>query len=123
MSLSPWEQRTLSCIADRLADSAPELASLLSVFNRLASGEEMPEHWHAGNARRCERQRSRRNRRLTRPQRQAGHVGRRAWPVITALAFISVAMIVVALVLSLTVHDASGNGRCAQSWPIVCPGH
>ena len=42
MSLSAHEQRTLRRIADELAASDPELASILGVFNRLAWGEAMP---------------------------------------------------------------------------------
>jgi hypothetical protein len=42
MSLSAWERHTLDSIKDELAASDPELAALLSAFNRLASDEEMP---------------------------------------------------------------------------------
>jgi hypothetical protein len=42
VSLSVREQRTLRRIAAELAASAPELASILGVFNRLAWGEAMP---------------------------------------------------------------------------------
>lgn len=122
MSLSAWEQHTLSRIADELADSAPELMSLLSVFNRLTSGEEMPERWQAGRTGKCEQRGSRRSRRRTWTQRQASHAGRRAW-IITALTLMSLAVIVVALVLSLAGHGAGTNGRCVQLWPLVCPGH
>jgi hydrogenase-4 component B len=43
MSLSESEQRALDSIKDRLAGSDPELAALLSAFNRQASDEEMPD--------------------------------------------------------------------------------
>ena len=42
MSLSAREQRALESIADELAESDPALGSLLGMFSRLASGEEMP---------------------------------------------------------------------------------
>ena len=42
MSLSAREQRALDSITDRLAGSDPELATLLTGFTRLVSGEEMP---------------------------------------------------------------------------------
>ena len=42
VSLSAREQRTLRRVADELAASAPELASMFGVFNRLAWGEAMP---------------------------------------------------------------------------------
>ena len=35
--------RTLSRIADELAKTAPVLVSFLHIFNRLASGEDMPQ--------------------------------------------------------------------------------
>ena len=120
VSLSARERRTLSCIADELADSAPELASLLSVFNRLTSGEEMPGRRPAGNPEKCEHQRSRRSRRRIRTRRQASHGRQRVRLAIAALTLISVAMIVVVLVLSHTGHEAGGNGRCGQSWPMIC---
>src|SRR6476660_9805931 len=64
VSLSSWEQRTLSCIADELAASDPKLASILAVFNRLTRGEAMPARQHAGGIRR-EVGRSHRSRRHT----------------------------------------------------------
>ena len=42
MSLSAWERQTLDSIGNGLAESDPELATLLTTFARLASGEEMP---------------------------------------------------------------------------------
>lgn len=122
MCLSARERRTLSCIAGELTHSAPQLASLLSVFNRLTSGEDMPERPQAGKTGECERQRSRRSCQRTWTQRQASQVSRHAWPVIALLAFMSVSMIVTALVLSHTSHGTGANGRCMQSWPIACPG-
>lgn len=122
MCLSARERRTLSCIAGELTHSAPELASLLSVFNRLTSGEDMPERPQAGKTGERERQRSRRSCRRAWTRRQACQVGQRAWPVIALLAFMSVSIVVTALVLSHTSHGVGANGRCMQSWPIACPG-
>lgn len=42
MSLSASEQQALDSIAATLTSSDPKLASLLAIFARLASGEEMP---------------------------------------------------------------------------------
>ena len=42
MSLNARELRTLSRISEELAKTAPVLVSLLHIFNRLASGEDMP---------------------------------------------------------------------------------
>ena len=42
MSLSASEQQALDSIEATLTSSDPKLASLLAIFTRLASGEEMP---------------------------------------------------------------------------------
>jgi hypothetical protein len=42
MSLSAWEQDALDSIKSGLADSAPALVAQLTMFTRLASGEDMP---------------------------------------------------------------------------------
>jgi hypothetical protein len=42
MSLSAWEQNVLDSIKDKLASSDPTLVARLTIFARLASGEEMP---------------------------------------------------------------------------------
>ena len=42
MSLSAREQQALDSIKDRLASSDPTLVARLTIFARLASGEEMP---------------------------------------------------------------------------------
>ena len=42
MSLNQPETKALSCIADGLAGADPRLASMLTIFSRLAVGEEMP---------------------------------------------------------------------------------
>ena len=42
MSLTEPETQALGSIADGLAGSDPRLASMLTIFSRLAAGEEMP---------------------------------------------------------------------------------
>ena len=42
MSLTELERQALGSIADGLAGSDPRLASMLTIFSRLAAGEEMP---------------------------------------------------------------------------------
>ena len=42
MSLNEPKRQDLGGIADGLADSDPGLASMLTIFSRLAAGEEMP---------------------------------------------------------------------------------
>jgi hypothetical protein len=120
VSLSAWEQRTLSSIADELAGSDPRLASILAVFNRLTRGEAMPARQHAGRIRR-EAGRSRRNRSHTWKRRRVYLTVRVAWPAI-AWILIAAALITAALVLSHIGHGPDGRWRCAQSWPVTCAG-
>src|SRR5260370_36935703 len=42
MSLSDWEQNILDSVKNALTDSDPALVARLTIFTRLASGEEMP---------------------------------------------------------------------------------
>jgi hypothetical protein len=42
MSFTELETQALGSIADGLAGSDPRLASMLTIFSRLAAGEEMP---------------------------------------------------------------------------------
>ena len=42
MSLTEPETQALGAIADGLAGADPRLASMLTIFSRLAAGEEMP---------------------------------------------------------------------------------
>ena len=122
VSLSAWEQRTLSCVADELAASDPKLASILAVFNRLTSGEAMPAHQHAGGIRREVGHRSRRSRRHTwKRRRQVCLTVGVAWPAI-AWILITAALITGALVLSHIGHGPDGRWRCTQSWPVTCAG-
>ena len=108
MSLSAWEQRTLSCVADELAASDPKLASILAVFNRLTCGEQMPARQHADGIR-PEAGHLRRNRRRTWKRRGQRRTVRVAWLAIAVWILISAALITVALVLS-----------CTQSQPVTC---
>jgi hypothetical protein len=52
MSFTELETQALGSIADGLAGSDPRLASMLTIFSRLAAGEEMPyarrPGWGAG---------------------------------------------------------------------------
>jgi anti-sigma-K factor RskA len=101
VSLNASQQRTLGYMADYLADTAPELASMLSVFNRLTFGEEMPDRREAGETARGTRHRP------------------RVWRI-AAVALTVVTAIAITLVLTLTGHGSSANPGCTRTWPIVC---
>ncbi len=83
-ALSPneREQRILSRIAEELHKTAPVLVSLLTVFNRLASDEDMPR------------------RRPMRRLRRRLHPKVLTWGAISTWVFMTLSMITVALVLS-----------------------
>jgi hypothetical protein len=134
MSLDAWEERALNSIAADLAASAPELASRLSVFNRLTSGEQMPEDLQAkAEGRRGHHgARPRRRHRRVRADRMKGSRTRTAhdgtWPVTPAVAFLAVItgiVIALAVVLNATSHQSGGtrgNGHYAQTRPTPCCG-
>jgi hypothetical protein len=113
MSLSAWEKQALDSIEGGLAGAAPELASLLATFSRLAAGEEMPER---AKVRALQPHRPRRRLRrpcsgkLPRDARGLRLDWERAWPLALWLV-VSLGMIAVALVLS-----RGGPAACTPSW-------
>lgn len=120
MSLSAWERQALESIKNGLAGSDPELAALLSAFNRLASAEEMPdrEKTPAGMRRALRRLRRARRRFSLRRVRhrlglqQTGPLLLLLWPLITA------ALIAVALVLNV----GGNRGTCTETAAMICVG-
>ena len=123
MSLSEPEMQTLGTIEHGLAGSDPRLASMLTIFTRLAAGEEMPARESTRVRRgRLAAHRPRRTRRhprrgTARPQarRLYPRLGRQQailllWAVTTA------ALLTIALLLNTGGHDA-----CIQSIGTTCP--
>jgi hypothetical protein len=122
MSLTQPETQALGCIADGLAGSDPRLAAMLTIFSRLAAGEEMPVR---------EKTRARRGRPAAhRPRRTRRHPRRGiAFPHARRLharlgwqqamlvlgAVIAAALLTAALVLS-----ASGPTTCARPMGTAC---
>ena len=119
--MSAAEQRTLSYVADELAASDPKLASMLQVFNRLASDEEMPPRRRAGGSQQ-EVGDLRRTRRCTRKRRLRRRSVNVVWPVLTWI-LLTVALITVAVVLSNIGHGSDGRWDCSQLWPTTCTQH
>ncbi|MGH3255972.1 MAG: hypothetical protein ACRDOU_11390 [Streptosporangiaceae bacterium] len=102
-----WEQLALESIEIGLGDSDPALASLLAMFSRLATGEEMPAgEWIRTPLRHPPRRRRRRPGRTPRPL---------SAPLVWLV--VSVALITVAVVLS---HG--GASGCAPAWTGGCAG-
>ena len=115
--LSARERRTLSGIADELAASDPTLTSILSVFNRLTRGEELPACHDTAESRRRESGHLRWSRGRARKHRRTTKVALRA---IAAWILISAALITTGIMLSHIGHGADGRWRCTQSWPVPC---
>jgi Protein of unknown function (DUF3040) len=102
MSLSAREQQELASIEDRLASSDPKLASLLAMFGRLASGEDMPMRDKVrmlGRRASPGRHRYQKRARRTGASRLVRGVCRRpGWPWIALCVLVSVGLIAAALV-------------------------
>ena len=123
MSLNQLETQALGSIADGLAGSDPRLASMLTIFSRLAAGEEMP----AREQTRVRRGRpaAHRPRRVPRhprqgpafpqPRRLYGRLGRPQAMLVLG-AVISAALLTAALAL-----NASGPTTCARPMGTACP--
>ena len=110
MSLTEPEIQALGFIADGLAGSDPRLASMLTIFSRLAAGEEMP-------ARQTTRVRRDPRRGTARPPPRRRHP-RLGWQQarLVVAAVISAALVAVALALT-----ASGPRTCARPMRSACP--
>ena len=121
MSLNHLERQALGAIADGLAGSDPRLASMLTIFSRLATGEEMPAREKTrvrrGRPARPRRPRRHPRRGTARPQARRRHarLGRPQAMVVLG-AVISAALLTAALALT-----ASGHNTCIQSMRSACP--
>ena len=122
MSLSAREQRTLDSITDRLAGSDPELASLLTGFTRLVSGEEMPlrEGIRAGSRRaiRC----SRRQWRHPRGDEVHQAAGRMPGRLVLQWAAVLLSLLTAVTVIAVTtaLNHGKSQGQCTTFWTAAC---
>src|SRR5215468_9102645 len=122
MSLSQPATQALGTIADGLAGADPRLASMLTIFSRLAAGEEMPAREKTRVRRgRPAVLRPRRARRYPRrsmafPQPRRRHP-RRGWPqaMLVLGAVVFAALLTAALALT-----ASGSTTCARPMGTAC---
>jgi hypothetical protein len=112
MSLNQLETQALGSIADGLAGSDPRLASMLTIFSRLAADEKMP----AREKTRVRRGRRHPRRHTARPQPRRLHprLGRQQ-AVLVLGAVIFAALLTAALAL-----NASGHRTCARSMGTAC---
>ena len=122
MSLTEPETQALGAIADGLAGSDPRLASMLTIFSRLAAGEDMPAREKTRPRRR--RSAAHRRRRARRHPRRgtASLQPRRRYPrlvwqqaMLVLGAVISAALLTAALALA-----ANGPNICARPTGTAC---
>jgi hypothetical protein len=123
MSLTEPETHALGSIAQGLAGSDPRLASMLTIFSRLAAGEEMPAREKtrarrgrpAAHRRRRARRRARRG--IARPHARRLYA-RLGWQQAMLLlwAVISAGLLAIALLL-----NGSGHNACIQPMGTACP--
>jgi len=122
MSFTELDRQALGSIADGLAGSDPRLASMLTIFSRLAAGEEMPAREETRGRRgrpavlRPRRARRHPRRGIAFPQPRRRHA-RPGWQQAMLLlgAVISAALLTAALALT-----ASRHNTCARPMGTAC---
>ena len=120
--MSERERQALGSIEDGLAGSDPALASMLGIFSRLTSGEEMPAREKIRVRRRAvhsPRRARRRPHHGTALRRARQLYLRLGWQqaMLLVWAVVSTGLIAVALVL-----NAGGHGACTPLLGTVCNG-
>jgi Recombinase zinc beta ribbon domain len=118
MSLSARDRQALGSIQDQITGSDPQLASLMTMFTRLASGEEMPalEDIRAGGPR--PRARAAAGRTTARTPCALSRRTRRRLSRQPALylLWLTVAITLITVTLAINCGSGSGTGSCTQSW-------
>lgn len=123
MSLSAWEQQALNSIKDGLADSDPDLVTLLTTFTELASGQEMPVRERIRARSRRVIQRSRRHgRRRSRAEvcGYARQVPRYLSPRYALLLGLLATAALIGVALAFGRGGGGGQAACTGSWSTFC---
>jgi hypothetical protein len=115
MSLNAWEQQVLDSIKHGLTGSDPDLAALLSAFNRLESDEDMPDTENIQAGPRRALRRLRRARRRATFRRVCQRLGFQRTAVLLWL-LTTVALVAVALAL----NDGGDHAPCVGWAGAVC---
>ena len=123
MSFTEPETQALGSIADGLAGSDPRLASMLTIFSRLAAGEDMPARGQTRARRgRPAALRPRRARRYPRRGVAFPHARRRYARLGWQQALLVLGAVISAALLAATLAlTASGPTTCARSMGTACP--
>jgi hypothetical protein len=113
--ISTWEQQALNSIKDDLASCDPALVARLTIFTRLASGEEMParEKIHVG---------SRPAVRRSRPEPRHTRRAYRREGLQQAVQLLWLVSTVALLAIALACNRGGSQGRCTGSCPTICTG-
>ena len=125
MSLSAWEQQALDSIKKGLAGSDPELAALLSSFNRLASGGKMPDREKIKGGSRRALRRLHYARWRSSFRRVCKRLGFQRAPLLLWLWLLTTAALIAAVALALNV--GGDPTTCPETVVQICtgptPGH
>ena len=115
MSLSTWEQQALDSIKDDLASCEPALVARLTIFTRLASGEEMParEKIHVD---------SRRAVRRSRPEPRHTRRAYRRLGLQQAVMLLWLVTTVALIAIALACNHGGSQGTCTGSLATSCTG-
>jgi hypothetical protein len=118
VSLSAHDRRALDLIQEDLAAADPALAAMLSAFNRLADGEEMPGRERIREHGRRETGRSFRATLAARPGTCWRDAGTQRWVILTWLA-----VTLLLLTLALVASHAGSAASCASRATGPCGYH
>jgi hypothetical protein len=115
MSLSTREQEALDSIKDDLASCEPALIARMTIFTRLASGEEMParEQIHVGS------------RRAVRRSRPGPRPTRRAYQRLglqQAMLLLWLVPTIALIAIGMASNRGGSQGTCTRSWATFCTG-
>jgi hypothetical protein len=115
MSLSTWEQQALDSIKDGLASGEPALVARLTIFARLASGEEMParEQIHVG---------SRRAVRRSRPEPRHTRRAHQRLGLQQAVLLLWLVPTIALIAIAVACNRGGSQGTCTGSWATICTG-
>src|SRR5271169_4768941 len=115
MSLSARDRQALGSIQDQITGSDPQLASLMTMFTRLASGEEMSalEDIRAGGPR--PRTRAAAGRTAARTPCALSRRTRRRLSRQPALYLLWLTVAITLITVTLAIN-CGGTGSCTQSW-------
>ena len=123
MSLSASEQEALDSIEATLTSSDPKLASLLAIFARLASGEEMPVRERIRIHRLQVTRGWQRKQRCSRPDKAGRHMRSGFRNLDWRRAALMMCLLALAGLIAVSVINSQANhGKCAHMRIAACVG-